>query len=48
MDTDFSARAEAVPDAKRARAGACGLGEPARDVITEGKVSIVTDTCTIS
>ena len=30
MDTDFSARAEAVPDANRASAGAGALGEPAR------------------
>ena len=29
MDPDFSARAEVVPDAKRASAGVCALGEPA-------------------
>ena len=30
MDPDFSAKAEAVPDAKRATADASALGEPAR------------------
>jgi hypothetical protein len=30
MDTDFSARADLVADAKRAIAGAAALGEPAR------------------
>jgi hypothetical protein len=30
MDTDFSARADVVADAKRANAGVWALGEPAR------------------